>query len=490
MKVLNFEGFEKAMDRIDPNFYETLPNNEKKLLADFVRSYFGQEDFFNRDFEVGNKMTPSDFSYVFDFHIYFVYAITNIPTLEKQFFSNSDFTHQDFCNIGYFYGFMSLFSEKYIELIRLFIEELKNISLPKLLQNDWTQYADEMSEAELYDSLVGMSHRNATLILDRVNCSNEIKVVLKQSVINKNEDAFIDTIINANVNIGNISAAVSMLSLLYYIKDAMFFYTQAFDELDSISEEQIRSYFGNIVKETQTLLDDEIIDLYQSVPMAVKGFLPNIDWGYWYRNRLKMDAFIVAFHHEIKRTSNDMEAVSKVDRYIKDWTYFKSLSDRIYSGEIELGDYNPDESPLRDFRDKFLMKMELPENILVGAKKSDEYLESDRTPDKWYCIKLYQELVKANLLSYDNDTFYSFIYRMSRDYKGSEEPIKIVWLGKPREIYYLINWFCKDAASKMWKKTANFFCLPEGAKLKDNGVKNQAQTPTPKIASIIEEMSK
>ena len=185
-----------------------------------------------------------------------------------------------------------------------------------------------------------------------------------------------------------------------------------------------------------------------------------------------------------------MDAVSKVDRYIKDWHHFKSLSDRIYSGEIELSDYNPDESPLRDFRDKYLIKMELPENILVGAKKSDEYLESDRTPDKWYCIKLYQALVKANLLSYDDDTFYSFVYRMSRDYKGSEEPIKIVWLGKPREIYYLINWFCKDAASKMWKKTANFFCLPEGVKLKDNGVKNHTKTPTPKIASIIEEMSK
>ena len=490
MKVLNLEGLFKAMDRFDPNLYETLSNNEQKLLVDFIRSYFGREDYFDKDFEVSENMTPSDFSYVFDLHIYLAYAITNIPTVEKQFFSVPNFTHQDFCNTCYFFGFMSLFSEKYIELIKLFIEELKSVSLPKLLQIDWKQDVDEMSETELYDFLVGMSHRNATLILDRINCSNDIKNALKKNVINKNEEAFIDTIINANVDIGNISAAASILSLLYKVKDAMRLISHVSDEPDNISLEQVRSYYSNIYKETQTLLDDEIIDFYQSVPMAEKGFLPNLDWGYWYRNTLKLDAFIVVFHHEIKRISNDIDAVSKVDKYIKDWYYFKSLSDKIFSGQIELEDYNPDESPLRDFRDKFLMKMELPENILVGAKNCGEYLESDRTPDKWYCIKLYQALVKANLLSYDDDTFYSFVYRMSRDYKGSEEPIKIVWLGKPREIYYLINWFCKDAASKMWKKTANFFCLPEGAKLKDNGVKNQAKTPTPKIASIIEEMSK
>ena len=78
---------------------------------------------------------------------------------------------------------------------------------------------------------------------------------------------------------------------------------------------------------------------------------------------------------------------------------------------------------------------------------------------------------------------------MSRDYKGKEEPIKIVWLGKPREIYYFIYRFCNNAASKMWHKTAMFFCLPEGVELKENGVKNQAK-PTPKIESIINDFFK
>ena len=146
--------------------------------------------------------------------------------------------------------------------------------------------------------------------------------------------------------------------------------------------------------------------------------------------------------------------------------------------------YNADNTSVRDVTESFL-----PENTLVGAKNPNEYLESNLSPDKWFCIRLYRALVNANYLSYNEDTYYSFIYRMSRDYKGKKEPIQIVWLGEPKEIYYFIYRFCNNAASKMWKKTATFYCLPEGVKLKENGVKNQAK-PSPKIESVLKEFFK
>lgn len=490
MKGLNFKGFNKAFNRLDDSFYDLQTEDEKKLISDFAKSYFGSEDYFN-DYELGNELTPSDCNYIFDCLIIYGFAATNIKAFEKRMFSDQSFCHQDFYNIAYFYGFMSLFSENYISLLSLFIEEIKDVSLPKLVQKDWREYANELSEIEVYDSLIKMSTRNVSLILDRVNGTNEVKTTLKRSILNKDENAFVETVVNANVNIDNVSAIITILSIINQIKETLQIITAIAESDDNaVSVGQIKHFIEKSVNDSNALMDDKTLELYQNISKADNGYIPNIDWSFQYSNMGRMEAFLLVIHHEIKKACSNLETVIKLEERINNWPYFKSLYEKIQSGEVIPNEYGIAAKPLSDFRDKFIQEMELPENTLVGAKNTKEFIESSRKQDKWYCMKLYKALVKANLLSYDNDTYYSFIYRMSIDYRGEAEPNKVVWLGKPRDIFYLIYWFCDNGESKIWKKTADFFCLPDGERLNTNGVKNHTKTPSPKMESIIKEISK
>ena len=144
--------------------------------------------------------------------------------------------------------------------------------------------------------------------------------------------------------------------------------------------------------------------------------------------------------------------------------------------------------PLDMFRDMFLTQLQLP---LKSGKKKDkrEYYEANRNQDQQSCIEIYKVLVNNDLLAYDEDTFYSFIYRMSFDYKGDKEPIQIAWKGKACELYQLIWWFSGDGGdTRLWSKNAKFFYLSNGEPIKTNGVKNQAIALTKRMEAIIKSL--
>lgn len=494
MNELNISGCISAIDRFASINNYSLTEDEEKMLSNFFISFFGREDYFIANNKIKDDIFD-DFSYMFDYLTAISFAATNIATIEKRIFCDKTFTHQDFYNVANFFGYLSLFTDSYIELLILFAKELETVSLPKILQKDWSSYFDDLSEVEIYDELVNMELRDATMILERVDCSYEVKNTLKESVINKDEDAFIKNVINSRLDLQYVSAAISIKSLLKQVLNALRIIIKVNDsKRNDISWKKIKKHYEDFVNEFNGILDEQLTDNILGILQLENDkdsfCIPNIGWDYMYRNVGKLNAAICGIHQIIKNISFNIDVVCKLEKYIQESSYFKSLNDRIISGEVDLRTYELVSIPLSDFRDKFLFKLNLPDNVLKGAKRNDEYLESNRAADMWYCTRLYQSLVKANFLYYDEDTYYSFICRMSRDYKGKATPIQIVWLGKPREIYYLINWFCDNGASKMWHKTASFFSLADGTQLKEKGVLNQAKSPTPKISNVISEIIK
>ena len=488
MKKLHLEQFIKVSNIFESYFSDSQHKKEEQDLINFMMNYFGSEyfdDFGNRKEDI--IMACSD---LFCISIMISYAVTKYPSFEKMVFKDDSFTHKDFYNLSYCLGFISLYNEDYLEFLSLYIEETRNISLSKALQKDWSEYNECMSEAEAYDYLSNLSLRSFTTILEQVNANTESKALLKKSIHDKDENTFIDTIIRNNIDLKGITGLINVITMIPKMGNLLEMVMVGFKEFgDTYSEEKVKHILDSCFNANELFFDDEMTqfaaELYQSIPKTEsESFIPGMDWSYLFHIQTKVQAVLLYLHNSIKSVTTDIATIAKIENLIQNWPYFNWLNERILSGEIDPEEYELIEEPLKEFRDTFIQKLELPENILVGAKNTKEYLESNYAPDKWFCIRLYHALVDAHFLSYDEETFYSFIYRMSRDYKGEAEPIQMVWLGEARELYYFIYRFCNNSASKIWNKTAMFFCMPEGVQLRTNGVKNQAK-PTPKIESII-----
>ena len=493
--------------RLDLKYYDELERlfvsflsdaryqKEQQELYEYVENHYNKGTFYNVGDETDGlfNINYEDF----DRFTMMAYAATHFPAFEKMLFKDNAFNHEDFFKLSYFCGFIGLINKAYANFLSLMLDEINNVSLLKLINIEWGDVFDfSYSEAEIYDLLITMNPRNVTMILEKTTNDRECKSLLKKSILDKDDSSFIETALRYNIDMNYISNILGLFRIINRIKDEIEMFDKYMQLIENNDSGEIKEHTHNYLKKYSEYCYEKemynvIIGLYQFHQESEENdsYIPNIDWSYVYLHETRQQAILLYIHDKIKLSVSNIETVCKVEDAINHWAYFHWLFKKIKLGEINPFKYDFDNEPLKVFREKFIQQLELPENILIGAKNTNEYLESSFAPDKWFCIRLYHALVDAYFLSYDKETFYSFIYRMSRDYKGETEPIQMVWLGEARELYYFIYRFCNNAASRIWNKTAMFFCMPEGVQLNTNGVKNQAK-PTPKIESIIKDYFK
>ena len=146
---------------------------------------------------------------------------------------------------------------------------------------------------------------------------------------------------------------------------------------------------------------------------------------------------------------------------------------------------------LEEFRSNFIIDLPLPPSC--GKKKNTKECFSGYTIRYEADMnKLYRSLSNAGILTWDEDTCFSFMYRTCTDYRPSEEDTKkmlkpIVWKGELRDLLAMVyHLFYGD--TRLWKKCEKFFLNPQGDILKiPKGCKNMAKAPTDKIEYILKD---
>ena len=487
MKELNLNGFYKMCDKFSS--YHKLDENETRRLYAFIGENF-DDDFTNYDIEA-DKSWHSICSHMFAMCSWMAFGSLEFPLLEKALFSERDFTHADFFNVAWYFGVMSRLNSSYVLFLDHIVSELNSVTNQRLLQHDWSEFADGYSEVEVYDFLVEQNTREASLIMANIEADFDAKTAIKQSVLSKDEDRFVGTVISSDIDLSNIAGYVKIHTLVEKIKFILPVFVEIL--LDNDSSDNCLKDLMNVVENSDDNRDEDENKVIGIINRAAKGkqslCVPNISWYNLYEKLLSHDSTLLELHHLLKGMTSDIDIVDKLDELIESDPYLTSLVNRSSDEEIDYGKSAEVSKQLEDFRDKFIQQMTLPPNIIgksIKIKNSKEYIESDYKQDQWYCIKLYNELVKANLLDYDENVFYSFLCRMSNDYKGEHEPDKIVWRGRPSELFHFLYWFSNGGDGRIPSKASEFFLDPEGKPFKKDGVKSFIKgDPPERVKSII-----
>jgi hypothetical protein len=370
---------------------------------------------------------------------------------------------------------------------KLVINELKSVSFSKMLSDGSRMVNHEVSEVEFYDCLTTCSPRTMSLCLTHVDTDAETKRTLKDYLLDGNEDQFITTLIKSKANFAHVASVLSLFCAIRPLAAILSVYESSTpigsgEEL-SAYELLFKPYIESMPNEDLRSMRS-IIDWKQSNYTENK----NKDWFIAYSHAARCDSYFLFLHSVVSQFCNDVESSMKLSEYIQNDKYLKDIYNGIVNDYIDVLCYNPNGlETLLNYRKEFIDGLVLPLNV-EGKKDSEEYYDSNRKPDLNFCKKMYFALVENNLLSYDVTTYYSFVYRTCRKYRGEEAPNRIVWWGQPKDLYYLIYWFVDGANGKVWKKTKSFFIDSNGNEFHTNGVKNQADKPTPLMEKLIKEL--
>ena len=493
MTMLYLRDFYRLEQRHGAFMQGSFSDDVMKGLYEFVEKRYGGADFFDTDFEHEENFQVYC-RYMYDLCSLYAFCTINIPDYNKKCFIDEDIAHSVFYNIAYFWGFLSLFDEPTISLCKAFGKEISNLSIPKILQYNWSLNSNTVSEADVYDFLSTQSLRQLSVILTYIDTSDNVKNILKKCIISKDEDLFIKTIIESNININNISVLVSLIPSLEFYASTIQFVDKILNEGNPYWVETGELF--HFIEQRNIIVSKEefdiISDLLSFTPSDIKNKLciPNLNWNYLYNNVVSFKAIVLYLHQHLKYVSNSFEVVSQIDNIIGRSRHLNFLNEAILSGETDPTEYIIEDEALTLFRNLFITLSPLPKNTLSGPKDTKKYIESGRDKqDYMSCTKIYKALAKAHMLSFDDETHYSFVYRFSKDYEGKDEPKPITWLGEPRELYEFIYWFENNGDSSPWKKGEEFFVKPDGSLYKMKGRTTRARKLSPRMTSIIKELN-
>ena len=483
-KMIDFDKYNDFINRAfsiieASNFPDDVDDKVRSLYSDYL-----SDDFTTYELSTEEFCTYEDYCYLSQMAIVLVSYIVSVPELYKKFFRDDTLTPSEFLNVVYFYEMMSVCKGSFIKLIDLFTNAYKGISLEKLVQSvDEEELADldDISEVEFYDSINKFGTRSVTLIIDQVETSRETKNDLKNSVLDDDEDTFFKICRQNDVDFKK----AGWIAKVWYSFNAMGSLLKALQNNNTFPEEE----FSNTIADKNLYSDDfssEMAYDILSVATSDNEDAPLcMDFYELYRNICITEGYIIAMYKKMKSLSTSVKAMKELGDYIM--SEYNNLYEVVTIDNFNTCRYRVCR-PLDMFRDMFMTQLQLP---LKSGKKKDkrEYYEANRNQDQQSCIEIYKVLVKNDLLAYDEETFYSFIYRMSCDYQGDKEPIQIAWKGKACELYQFIWWFSGDGGdTRLWSKNAKFFYLSNGEPIKTNGVKNQAIALTKRMEAIIKSL--
>ena len=423
-----------------------------------------------------------------------LYLSSKINSVEKLFFEDKQIAYDEFYNTACLLYFVQKSnSTSHRMFFNLYFQEINDVTLAGIISifaNEPCPEKYRISESEFYNSLQELSLSDVSLIFCLIDGDSETLSVLKKSIIDKDEDRFLNTLMTHEIDY-QTSAFISAIWLMILKEKDLF--GRGF--LQCCSEESVNKIIEFLNSMITNRMDFKLLkrkhELVSLLSSPKEDIFKNTiaDWEALMQYLQSAKLVWGNNHRWLRLISPSKEATSQFDTILMEDKEFAELyEDYLSQNEPPLVEFKPKLIPeFALFKEKFLERLILSPSI--GKKTISDYIQSSKCYNKDFCSKLYYALAKEGYLAYSEDVFYSFVCRMSCDYWGENEPCVIVWNGPLRDLFHLTFWFTDEGDSKIWKKTAQFFALVNGGEIKTNGAKNQAEGPSARMKKFMKKVN-
>lgn len=424
-----------------------------------------------------------------------LYLSSTIDSVEKLFFEDKQIAYDEFYNTAcFFYIMQKSASPSHRMLHNLYFQEINDLTLTGIISIFGNSPCPEnyrISESEFYNNLQELSLSDVSLIFCIIDGDPETLSVLKKSIVDKDEDRFLNTLMTHEIDY-QTSAWISVMWLII-LKQKTIFGIQIQQCWSEESVDKIIESFNSM--STLNRMDFNLLKLSHDLISLITNFKEDIfkhtvaDCEAIMQSMQSSKLSIGINHRWLRLISPSKETTAQLDTILmEDKELAELYEDYLSQNEPPLSEFKPKLIPeFALFKEKFLERLILSPS--KGKKTISDYIQSSKCYNKDFCSKLYNALAKEGYLAYSEDAFYSFVCRMSCDYWGENEPCVIVWNGPLRDLFHLAFWFTDGGDTTIWKKTSKFFALVNGGEIKTNGAKNQAEGPSERMKGFMKKLN-
>lgn len=408
-------------------------------------------------------------------------ALCSIYILEYEQFVFKDLSHREFYDIAYCYEYIYcayLFSNE----INLFCNVMKKLSLEKIIASA-PEAKTSISEESFYDLLEEMPENDSSQIIEFIAVNRKIKTDLKKCISQKDRNNFKICIQSHYIEYDSAAAVAKAWHNAIQMRKLIVL--QSNDGCDK----RLQDATNSILEDKNILFDQKRTEQMLICCEDENTWIENMDGHYMYMQCHFFLAFAVHTFNTLSHLGTDINSIRQFAKCISESKYLKDLENRILNEGLDPFEYKEECRILEIFRRKFLERPKIPSSIADKKKDHNAYFtysggKKGLSEDE--CFRLYQALTEKKLLQWNDETYFSFLYRMCPSYTPERDnPSPIIWQGTTAELFNLI-WGCYRETTKIWKKTEAFFILPDNKKLNVNGAKNHIKSGNPIIRNILD----
>lgn len=493
MKTIDTKPFKEM--QID--VWSSLMGMEEREIAEVYGKYLSPQELQTlqdiakeiKCIDFGNNKGRIDY---LDFKLVEIMATLAVssPDFEKKYFrSENPVNHTDFYNLGYQTAVDFIGLDKHRDFLLAMVDEFDTVYLGRLIQ--YQEGADirmSLSEWDFYDILEAMSPREVSQLMELLGVDRKAKHKLEKCVSKKEIEAFVNIL--SSLSPTGYETAAATIKLWYEIT----LLKKAIPNLleDTADNRCITDTLYSIIEDRHVNSDSMTVEMVYSMdeePIAPFQ-IASLNYHLIYQRISTLYAVLIFLHNNLQYCSTNVESVKRIRRCISVWEYAEELEKWILEEKIDPFGYADSVESLENFKKEFLAELNIPKSI-GKEKKSNEYFcyaSGKKEIDEVECRKLYKALADERLLEWNEETCFSFMYRMCPSYTPKKDtPSPIIWLGTTRELFNLI-WEYYEGSTKIWEKTRKFFHNINGIPPKINGAKNQAISPSARMQRIFDSL--
>lgn len=465
-------------------YNEVMAAKDHSIFANYqITKDCGRDEDFNQIFVLFQKVA--------------ILCIESGEIKNKFFTNNYNITPADFYQFTYFLNTIILnHKAEYLNIIKYSYAIISSVSELTIVENPFVpsediSKEDELQEDEIFGIISGLSLDIAVRVIGHLGIDRELKQELKKYIITEDLKGFVEFSVRNNIDFSPIESICFSLLLknIYTVLENQFEFLTLEKKFKDISTELNcnNNHFINYIGELQPeiareinafkLGEDGLENYFDGQP---QNYILDRTWKSIYISTMIASMMkALCPHNEIVVNWNKtVQSDSLLTAIERDYT-IKDL-DKIPAFVIQ---------PLEEFKARFISEQKLPPSNAT-PKGEKAYFSGNKIWDEGVMLILYKLLAENGLISWDTSACFSFLYRMTFQYRPSIESTDrllrpIFWCGEKRELLSVVYYF-HDGDTRIWNKLSKFFCDQNGEPIKlPAGAKNSAILTTERIDKIL-----
>lgn len=379
--------------------------------------------------------------------------------------------------LGYWFFIHYKLEAVYEPLSTVITNIVKGISFTRIQDEEFGEDMHFLSEWAIADNIFSIDARNACGIISKLSIDATHIAELKKFIIRGDKDSFISYLIENRVNTSMLQVACALIML-----------GQQFEvesHAKNLESEELEKVVSETMENPELELSPTIFKFYHSCLYNLDELSYENVVSYIYTSEILKVQMI----QHLKHFSTNVVAVNEFEKILREHPELDNIS--IAPEDMEDGVLiNPRFPIFEDFKERYVSETPYPPS--VGIEKGEKSCYCYNLPtSRWKeetIFYLYQVLVDKGFLAWDEETLFSFMYRMCRDYKPERsDPSPIVWNGKINTLWTIIYHFYGEK-TKMDNLTRSFFLKQDGSSLgKNDGGKNSTHSRDPRIKELLQD---